>query len=168
MKFYKNKYFLLLLLFLLMLIDGQLSSLASSIFSYHLKVSSHLLLLAVLYFYHDKNKYFMFISSLVLGGIFDIYYLQRIGLVIFLLPILVIFTSKISKNFFVSNFQTLIFYIVILFLFEIVGELGAVLLGMTAMSMTYFIAYCFAPTLIYNILMYLIFQKVFEKVFLES
>ena len=63
------------------------------------------------------------------------------------------------------NFQTLIFYIIILFLFEIVGELGAILLGMTTMSMTYFIAYCFAPTLIYNILMYLIFQKVFKKVF---
>ncbi|MDO4964848.1 MAG: cell shape-determining protein MreD, partial [Streptococcus gallolyticus] len=47
-------------------------------------------------------------------------------------------------------------------------ELGAILLGMTTMSMTYFIAYCFAPTLIYNILMYLIFQKVFKKVFLES
>ena len=149
-----------------MLIDGQLSFLASSIFSYHLMISSHLLLLAVLYFYHDKHKYFMFISSLVLGGIFDIYYLNRIGLVIFYYQSSH-FTSKISKSFFMRNFQTLIFYIIILFLFEIVGELGAILLGMTTMSMTYFIAYCFAPTLIYNILMYLIFQKVFKKVFLE-
>lgn len=150
-----------------MLIDGQLSFLVSSIFSYHLAISSHLLLLAVLYFYHDKNKYFVVISSAVLGGLFDIYYLNRIGLVLFLLPILVMFTSKISKNFFVSNFQTLIFYIIVLFLFEIVGELGAILLGMTTMSITYFIAYCFAPTLIFNILAYLIFQKLFKKVFLE-
>lgn len=151
-----------------MLIDGQLSFLASSIFSYHLMISSHLLLLAVLYFYHDKHKYFMFISSLVLGGIFDIYYLNRIGLVIFLLPILVIFTSKISKSFFMRNFQTLIFYIIILFLFEIVGESAAVLLGMTTLSIANFIAYSFAPTLIFNVLLYLIFQKLFKKVYFNA
>ena len=159
---------MLLLLFLLMLIDGQLSFLASSMFSYHLVISSHLLLLAVLYFYHDKNKYFVVISSIVLGGIFDIYYLNRIGLVIFLLPIIIIFTRNIGKNFFVSIFQMLIFYIIVLFLFEIIGELGAIILGMTTISMTHFITYCFGPSLIYNTFMYLLFQKLFKKTFLEE
>ena len=103
-----------------MLIDGQLSYLMSSIFSYHVTISSHLLLLAIINFYHDRNKRFVLFSALILGALYDIYYLNRIGLVVFLLPVLVIFTNKITKSIFASNFQTLTFYIIVLFLFEIV------------------------------------------------
>ena len=142
-----------------MLIDGQLSYLMSSIFSYHVTISSHLLLLAIINFYHDRNKHFVLFSALILGILYDIYYLNRIGLVVFLLPVLIIFTNKITKSIFASNFQTLTYYIIILFLFEIVGESAAVLLGMTTLSIANFIAYSFAPTLIFNVLLYLIFQK---------
>lgn len=150
-----------------MLVDGQLSFLASSLFSYHLVISSRLLLLAVLYFYHDKNKYFVLISSFLLGGIFDIYYLNQIGFIAFLLPAIVVFTRNISKTFLVSSFQMLVLYIIVLFMFEIVGELGATLLGLTTMSMAHFITYCFGPTLVYNICMCLLFQKVLRKIFLK-
>lgn len=109
-----------------MLIDGQLSYLMSSIFSYHVTISSHLLLLAIINFYHDRNKHFVLFSALILGILYDIYYLNRIGLVVFLLPVLIIFTNKITKSIFASNFQTLTYYIIILFLFEIVGESAAV------------------------------------------
>ena len=168
MVFFKNKYFLLFLLFLLMLIDGQLSYLMSSIFSYHVTISSHLLLLAIINFYHDRNKHFVLFSALILGILYDIYYLNRIGLVVFLLPVLIIFTNKITKSIFASNFQTLTYYIIILFLFEIVGESAAVLLGMTTLSIANFIAYSFAPTLIFNVLLYLIFQKLFKKVYFNA
>lgn len=151
MAFFKNKYFLLFLLFLLILIDGQLSYLMSSIFSYHVTISSHLLLLAIINFYHDRNKHFVLFSALILGILYDIYYLNRIGLVVFLLPVLIIFTNKITKSIFASNFQTLTYYIIILFLFEVVGESAAVLLGMTTLSIANFIAYSFAPTLIFNV-----------------
>ena len=135
-----------------MLIDGQLSYLMSSIFSYHVTISSHLLLLAIINFYHDRNKHFVLFSALILGILYDIYYLNRIGLVVFLLPVLIIFTNKITKSIFASNFQTLTYYIIILFLFEVVGESAAVLLGMTTLSIANFIAYSFAPTLIFNVL----------------
>ena len=168
MAFFKNKYFLLFLLFLLMLIDGQLSYLMSSIFSYHVTISSHLLLLAIINFYHDRNKHFVLFSALILGILYDIYYLNRIGLVVFLLPVLIIFTNKITKSIFASNFQTLTYYIIILFLFEVVGESAAVLLGMTTLSIANFIAYSFAPTLIFTVLLYLIFQTLFTKVYFNA
>ena len=94
--------------------------------------------------------------------------MNRIGLVVFLLPVLIIFTNKITKSIFASNFQTLTYYIIILFLFEIVGESAAVLLGMTTLSIANFIAYSFAPTLIFNVLLYLIFQKLFKKVYFNA
>ena len=50
-----------------MLIDGQLSYLMSSIFSYHVTISSHLLLLAIINFYHDRNKHFVLFSALILA-----------------------------------------------------------------------------------------------------
>ncbi|MFP3824274.1 cell shape-determining protein MreD, partial [Streptococcus sp. TATVAM-FAB21] len=40
--------------------------------------------------------------------------------------------------------------------------------GMTTLSMANFIAYSFAPTLIFNILLYLIFQKLFKKVYFNA
>lgn len=168
MVFYKNKYFLLLLLFLLMLVDGQMSFVMSSLFSYYFLISSHLFLLAVMYFYHDKNDAFTLWSSIFLGAIFDIYYLNRIGLIVFLLPMLALFISKISKKFFANDYQTLIFYIIILFLFEISGELAAVWLGMTTMSVAHFIAYSFAPSLVFNILLYFIFRNLLKKLFLGA
>ena len=151
-----------------MLIDGQLSYLMSSIFSYHVTISSHLLLLAIINFYHDRIKHFVLFIALILGILYDIYYLNRIGLVVFLLPVLIIFTNKITKSIFASNFQTLTYYIIILFLFEVVGESAAVLLGMTTLSIANFIAYSFAPTLIFNVLLYLIFQKLFKKVYFNA
>ena len=60
------------------------------------------------------------------------------------------------------------YYIIILFLFEVVGESAAVLLGMTTLSIANFIAYSFAPTLIFNVLLYLIFQKLFKKVYFNA
>ena len=102
------------------------------------------------------------------NDIFDIYYLNRIGLIVFLLPMLALFISKISKKFFANDYQTLIFYIIILFLFEISGELAAVWLGMTTMSVAHFIAYSFAPSLVFNILLYFIFRNLLKKLFLGA
>lgn len=168
MAFLKNRYFLLFTLLLLMLIDGQISYLMSSVFTYHVTISSHLLLLAIIYFYHNQTKYFTIFSSLFLGGLYDIYYLNRIGIVVILLPFLVIITNSITKTIFSSNFQTLTFFIIVLFMFEIVGDVCAVLLGMTTLTIANFIAYGFAPTLIFNILLYLIFQKLFKKVYFNA
>ena len=156
------------LLFILMLIDGQLSYLLSSIFSYHLMISSHLFLLGLLYFYHEKDNIFILLSSMVLGIIFDVYYLNIIGIMLVLLPIIVFIISRVSKSFFFGIFQTLVFYIIILFLFEIIGFVLSYLIGMTTMSLPQFITYSFAPTLIYNFLMYLIVHRILKKIFFEG
>lgn len=167
MTFYKNRYVLCFFLFLLMLLDGQLSFLVSSIFSYHLTISSHLLLLALLYFYQDKQQIFIWLTALLLGFLFDIYYLDRVGFVMFLLPFLLSIASKITP-FVTTTFQTVILYMIVLFLFEFIGEICAILLGMTQHSIAYFVTYSFAPTLLYNIFMYFICHKLFRRVFLRA
>lgn len=122
----------------------------------------------MLYFYCGQNNYFVLISALVLGGLFDIYYLNRFFLAVFLLPILEFFMNKVSMKFLSSRFQTLIFFLITLFLFESIGELGSEVLKMSNMPMSHFITYCLAPTLIYNACAFFVVQSLFKKLFLNN
>lgn len=156
------------MLFLLLLIDAHLSNFFSLLFSYKLMISSHLFLLGVLYFYHGKSSRFTIISTFTLGLVFDIYYLDIIGFITFLLPFLVVLISKVSSTFFKDIFQTLFFYIVVLFLFEIIGYLTLWSLGWTNMTLSYFVTYSFAPSLIFNIVLYFIVYRLFKKFLLNN
>ena len=167
MKIFKNNYFLLVLLFLLLLIDGQLSFVMSSIFSYHWTISSHLFLLASLYFYYDKKNIFILMSSMILGIVFDIYYLNMIGLVVFLLPILILLAGKVSKIFFESSFRTLVLFVTVVFTFETVGYFISEFFRMTSITLIHFATYNLAFSLCFNIFIFIISHKILKKIFLK-
>jgi rod shape-determining protein MreD len=167
MVFLKNRYFLVFLIFILLLFDGQISFAINSFFSFRIALTSHLFLLGMLYLVHNKSNVFAISTSIFLGLIFDIYYLNIIGVVTIILPILVFFINKINKEFFLNIFQTLLIFIILIFLFDTLGYLISYFYGMTKMTLTYFITYCLAPTFIFNILMYLVFYRFLKKVYLD-
>lgn len=163
LKLFTNKFFLILFLLFLLLLDSQLSFLINSFFDYHFIVSSQTLLLAALFLYKDQNAVFSVSSFLFIGFIFDSYYLNEVGVVTITLPIMLGIAMRFDKRFLKSPFQTLLVYAVLLFFFNISSFALARIYGWDNTSLSQYITYSLSPTLIFNLLVYLVSYRFLKK-----
>ncbi|MEX2805711.1 rod shape-determining protein MreD [Streptococcus sp. H31] len=163
----KNKYCLVFLIFILLLVDGQFSYLLNSLFNYYVIISSQLFLAALLFTCHNNSSAFIFFESTVIGLLFDFYYLNHIGVVTLVLPFLTFFIGKLDSRQMTGFFSNLVIYLIFIFFFNILSYFLSFLYGFTDVSLSFFITYNLAPTLVFNILVFFVCQKPLRKLFLD-
>ncbi|NQI72889.1 rod shape-determining protein MreD [Streptococcus suis] len=153
------------LLFLMFLIDSQLSSLFSmfsiSIFS----ISGHLLLLAGLYMIDVISLPYSIIMFVLFGIIYDQYYLNILGIASTILPLLLFIIHHFYKSFKRSWFLDLLVFLLMIFYFEFVSYLFARIFHLTNLSIFVFTFYNLLPSLLVNTGIFCTLRPLFLRIF---
>lgn len=152
-----------LFLLLVFLVDGQLSSLLTTVTPNPVVVSSYLLFIIAL-FYHQRIAiwYGVFLYFL-LGVLYDIYYFGIIGIAVLLFPLLFLLIYWINQQFRLRRFMSLVLLLIIVFSIEFIGFVIARALNVTNLSLFLFVFYDVMPSLVWNCICLLLLQPLFLK-----
>ncbi|WP_277291225.1 rod shape-determining protein MreD [Streptococcus orisratti] len=168
MRLLKNEFFLGLLLFFLMLIDGQVSFLASILTENKIFITSHLFLLVALFYSSGRKKIISVSIFLVLGILYDFYYLNHFGIMLLILFAFFMLARKISYVFLESFFPSLFIFIILLFLVDLLTYFLAVFYNITNFDLMNYVTFSIAPSLVFNLFLFLIARNGLKKIFLEK
>ncbi|MBY5006636.1 rod shape-determining protein MreD [Streptococcus suis] len=164
MKRYFN-YLSPMVLFIAFLLDAQLSTLLSNLAPGTVSITSYLLFITGMYIIDKINLTYSLILFSILGVIYDIYYLDILGISTTLFPLIIYivyyFTTKIHLNRWIS----LMILVVMIFSFEFTSFALARLFQLTNLSMFIFVVYNLLPSLLYNLFFLFIFYPLFKKSF---
>ena len=166
MKFFKNYVLPFLLLFVVMLIDGHLSNLLTNLFSNDIHLLSHLLLILILYVSIDFSENINFVILLLIGLLYDAYYFHIIGFSTLLLPLSGIVVSKYNSVLMTNRVSRFLSVAILVFFFEIATFALANVTHLTRMSFADFVVYTMAPTMVFNLLFFLLIRPILEKIYL--
>ena len=159
------KYVTPILLFFLMLIDAHLTKSFETWTSNVYFASSHLLLLAFMFAVPNFSKRYLLITSLILGFICDSYYIGIIGIytVALTLSVMLMYTFKevIQTNLLTGFFGIVIFTT----LYELIAVLIQVAFHLADVSPILFITRVLGPTLLLNMVWYVILSYPLKKLF---
>ena len=158
-------YFAIPIFFLLMLIDVHLTR-AFLTFSNGAYIwNVHLLLLSFMFGAQVFSKRYMIITSLVLGIIFDLYYIGVLGIYAIVLPLLVWAMYLLYDTLFENPF-TMFFGMIILVTLQELATAGIQLLfHLTTINGAFFVARFLGPTLLINIGLFVLAYFPFKKLF---
>ncbi len=151
----------LLVVFLIMLLDGQLTTLLMNSLPFDLRIASRLLLLNLIFFSSRKKDVETVLIFLVIGLLYDSYYLNLIGIATTLLPV---FASILGGVFRTLKFNLLNFVlmsVILIFSFEVLSYLLAQVVGLGSLRFEVFVVKTLAPTLGYNVLQSLAIYPIF-------
>ena len=166
MKFFKNYVLPFLVLFVVMLIDGHLSNFLTNLFSNDIHLLSHLLLILILYVSIDFSENINFVILLLIGLLYDAYYFHIIGLSTLLLPLSGIVVSKYNSVLMTNRVSRFLSVAILVFFFEIATFALANVTQLTRMSFADFVVYTMAPTMVFNLLFFLLIRPILEKIYL--
>ena len=154
-----------LLLPLIILIDSHLGQFVNSFFP-HFQIVSHFIFIFLLFETIEVSEYLFLAYCLVLGLIYDIYFFHLIGIASLLFVIIGAIVYKSNSVILSNRWTRLLAILMMTFSFEFGSFLLAQMIGLTAESITVFIVYGLVPSMILNFLLMLVFQFIFEKIYL--
>lgn len=158
------KYITPFLLFFLFLIDAHVTRIIAAWTDNIYVVNAHLALLVLLIVSRVVNERFLLGTSLVLGTLYDLYYIGVIGIYAVIFPLLVMVFYFFKKTI-QQNILTLFFTVVIsVTLFELISLLLQSVFGLTGVSSDFFVPRYLGPTLLFNILTFVILIFQLEKI----
>ena len=150
------KYITPFLLFFLFLIDAHVTRIIAAWTDNIYVANAHLALLVLLIVSRVVNERFLLGTSLVLGTLYDLYYIGVIGIYAVIFPLLVMVFYFFKKTI-QQNILTLFFTVVIsVTLFELISLLLQSVFGLTGVSSDFFVPRYLGPTLLFNILTFVI------------
>ncbi|MGM0112826.1 rod shape-determining protein MreD [Enterococcus sp. DIV0187] len=157
------KYITPFLLFFLFLIDAHVTRIIAAWTDNIYVANAHLALLVLLIVSRVVNERFLLGTSLVLGTLYDLYYIGVIGIYAVIFPLLVMVFYFFKKTI-QQNILTLFFTVVIsVTLFELISLLLQSVFGLTGVSSDFFVPRYLGPTLLFNILTFVILIFPLEK-----
>ena len=154
-----------LLLPIVVLIDSHLGQFVNSFFP-HFQIVSHFIFIFLLFETIEVSEYLFLAYCLVLGLIYDIYFFHLIGVASLLFVIIGAIVYKSNSVILSNRWTRLLAILMMTFSFEFGSFLLAQMIGLTAESITVFIVYGLVPSMILNFLLMLVFQFIFEKIYL--
>lgn len=166
MKFFKNYVLPFLVLFVVMLVDGHLSNLLTNLFPNNIHLLSHLLLIFILYISINLSENTNFIMLLLIGLLYDAYYFHIIGISTLLLPLVGIVISKYNSVLMSNRVSRFLTVAILVFFFEVAMFALANVTHLAQMSFADFVVYTIAPTMVSNLLFFLLLQPILEKIYL--
>lgn len=166
MKFFKSYILSFLVLFVVMLVDGHLSNLLTNLFPNNIHLLSHLLLIFILYISINLSENTNFIMLLLIGLLYDAYYFHVIGISTLLLPLAGVVISKYNSVLMSNRVSRFLTVAILVFFFEVATFALANVIHLTQMPFTDFVVYTIAPTMVSNLLFFLLLQPILEKIYL--
>ena len=154
-----------LLLPIVVLIDSHLGQFVNSFFP-HFQIVSHFIFIFLLFETIEVSEYLFLAYCLVLGLIYDIYFFHLIGIASLLFVTIGAIVYKSNSVILSNRWTRLLAILMMTFSFEFGSFLLAQMIGLTAESITVFIVYGLVPSMILNFLLMLVFQFIFEKIYL--
>ena len=153
------------LLPLIVLIYSHLGQFVNSFFP-HIKIVSHFIFIFLLFETIEVSEYLFLAYCLVVGLVYDIYFFHLIGIASLLFVIIGAIVYKSNSVILSNRWTRLLAILMMTFSFEFGSFLLAQMIGLTAESITVFIVYGLVPSMILNFLLMLVFQFIFEKIYL--
>lgn len=166
MKFFKSYILPFLALFVVMLVDGHLSNLLTNLFPNNIHLLSHLLLIFILYISINLSENTNFTMLLLIGLLYDAYYFHVIGISTLLLPLAGIVISKYNSVLMSNRVSRFFTVAILVFFFEVATFALANVTHLVQMSFADFVVYTIAPTMVSNLLFFLLLQPILEKIYL--
>lgn len=152
-------------LFLLLLLDTQFTRIFETITQHHYLANAHLFLIAVMVCCMVLPRRYMLIAGTILGLLFDSYYIGAIGIYTVAIPFVIwlmyLLAGVLYRNVFTMFFGTIIF----ITLYELVVVAIQLLFDLTSVSMNFFMARFLGPTLLLNLVLFILFIFPFKKLF---
>lgn len=165
MKQPKVYYFAPFVFFFLLLLDGQLTRLLDTWTKNIHIANAHFLLLAFLVAAAYLPKGYLLITAFIMGLIYDMYYVGVVGVYALIIPVIVLlmytFQNTIQQNLFTLFFSMIIFVT----LFETASLLIQMVFKLAEVDSMYFITRFLGPTLLLNMIIFVIFIFPFKKLF---
>ena len=153
------------LLPLIVLIDSHLGQFVNSFFP-HIQIVSHFIFIFLLFETIEVSEYLFLAYCLVVGLVYDIYFFHLIGIASLLFVIIGAIVYK-SNSVILSNRWTRVLAVLMMtFTFEFASFILVHLVGLTAENLSVFMVYSLVPTMILNFIWMLVFQYIFEKIYL--
>lgn len=150
------RYTLPFVFFLMMLIDGHISSALLGYFSVPMDFTSNLLLIVLMFSTFQMEKSYMITWSSIIGLLYDSYYYNILGVNFVLLPIMVMLTYLLFEHV-IPNTYTIILSVIIFVTTLSIGRASMlVLFNLTNGTALDFFVRTLAPTLGINILLILL------------
>lgn len=150
------KYFAGAFFFLMMLLDGQLTRLLERWTQDNYIASAHLLLIAFLCGARYLPKNYLIITALIIGCLYDLYYIGIIGIYAVAFPMIVWIMYILNKTLY-QNIFTMFFGMIIFVTGLEMVTLGIQLLFKIAtVNTSFFVSRFLAPTLLLNIILFVI------------
>lgn len=154
-----------LLLPMILLIDSHLGQFVNSFFP-HFQLVSHFIFIFLLFETIEVSEYLFLAYCLVIGLLYDIYFFHLIGIASLLFVIIGAVVYKRNSVILLNRWTRLLAVLMMTFIFEFGSFLLAHLVGLSAEDPSVFIVYGLVPTMILNCIWMLIFQYIFEKIYL--
>ncbi|GAB2025350.1 rod shape-determining protein MreD [Lactovum odontotermitis] len=157
------QFFSPIILFCLMLIDGQFSNFLANTFSQFIFPVSHFFLIFLMYSTLKHHLTYLLIMSTALGIIYDSYFLGVIGIAAAIFPLISLFLYEIRETVFQNRWTRIFTIIIIVFTFEAASfgiEYG---FGLATIGPLDFVLKELAATLVLNIILAVILQWPLES-----
>ena len=154
-----------LLLPIVVLIDSHLGQFVNSFFP-HFQIVSHFIFIFLLFETIEVSEYLFLAYCLVLGLLYDVYFFHLIGIASLLFVIIGAIIYKNNAIILSNRWTRLLAILMMTFSFEFGSFLLAQMIGLTAENLSVFMVYSLVPTMILNCLWMLVFQYIFEKIYL--
>ncbi|MDQ8759546.1 rod shape-determining protein MreD [Streptococcus ruminantium] len=157
--------FMFPVLFVLLLVDGQLSTLVTNWSVDLFSVSSHLVFMLAIFYANYVSVRFSLLVFTLLGLIYDISYLGLIGIAITTFPLVGYCIYFFFQGFDRKRGLNALILLVVVFQFEFISYLFARIFHMTNLSVFIFVFNKLLPSLVFNLLLFLVLQPLLERLF---
>lgn len=156
------QFFSPILLFFLLILDGQLTHIFTSFSGGVWTPVSHLFLIFLVYTVTQHRSSYSIILAVLLGAIYDSYYLGIYGIATLLFPLIALFVYNIESVIFTNRWTRLFTIIIIVTAFEVFSAIITASFGFSQLDFLNFVVYQLAPTLVLNIILTIILQYPLE------
>ena len=166
MKVIRKYYFLPLILFLSLFVDGQISFLVSRFCPNSFEPTSFLFL----YGFMLLSLYFSEIASIwwgvFFGFCFDVYFLRTIGIAFLVFPLLQVIFYRCNQIILVNRLTRFFTFLLTILIFQISTNLLLIIFIGIKFNWITLIIYQIAPSLILNVVLMIVLQPLLEKIYL--
>ncbi|MFC4653102.1 rod shape-determining protein MreD [Lactococcus nasutitermitis] len=159
------QFFSPILLFFLLLLDGQLTHLFTVLSAGTLTPVCHLTLIFLVYTSTQHRHSYMVFLALFLGIVYDSYFLGIYGIASLLIPLIALFVYNIQNVIFTNRWTRLFSIIIIVTTFEVASAIIVSAFGFSQLNFSDFVVYQLAPTLLLNILLAVVLQSPLEHLY---
>lgn len=157
--------FMFPILFFILLIDGQLSTLVTNWSVGLFAVSSHLVFMLAIFYANYVSVGFSLLVFALLGLIYDTSYLGFIGIAVTTFPLVTYCIYFFFQGDDRKRGVNVLILLVTVFQFEFISYVFARIFYMTNLSVFIFVFNKLLPSLVFNLLLFFILQPLLERLF---